>query len=285
MKTREPISIYEEALAAGKRAINAAAAKTGESAATTRDLDILFYGMACFDPLDDRAGYRVLFPNGLEESDGIPVHAASIWVRDREEVATARWPWFAWRNDYFLAEKRLLTITGLTPTALDASGFEGHVTNLQECDPSFQVSTTPDTVIEMVVDHGTLTSHVVNAEGMIVVRWRVKVEAGTPVRFEFGNYFVEIPPSVTQVFLANAGASSDALDINLRHFRLYRKLSTEPAKELPFQGPKTTPQSLGSLVLKDPTFGYITLLTPDVVCSAVQSRLSTSQASKTPVPK
>ena len=268
MAEKEPIHIYRNVLDAGADMVesDAPAAASG-----TRDLEILFYGMACFHP--DGAGYRVLFPNGLEPSHGIPAHAAAVWVRDRSELATARWQWFAWRNDFFLGESdQQLTINGLVTTDLDDNGFKnGYVTILKECDPTFEIGTDPDTVMEMRVDFGTLTVHEVNPRGMLVVRWLVKAEAGAPVRFNFGRNFIDVPPTADQVILANAGSSS-GMDENDRHFRLYRKLSSEPDKDLKHKRASKKANTSGGKP-KDPTFGYFNPETPDVVCSPVQSKL------------
>jgi len=302
MTTKDPlIGVYEEALRLAENA-----ARQGQTVSKAeRELEILFYGMMCFDPLADGSGYRVLFPNGLDltELTDIPVHAAGVWVRGRGARATARWSGLAFRNDFFVNQKHQLTITGLAKTPLDTDEFEGRVTNLQTCDPNFTIREDPDAVIQMIVDRGTLSAHVVNGGGMIVVKWAVQVDAGVPVRFTFGNDFVEIPPTVTQVFLANVSASSD--EETLRHFQLYRKLSTEPSKPLPFRGPERPNSRLtATLVLNEPTFGYLpgtiqaprskvvaapkpggfpsivgavpqstsVAQTPNVVCSAVVSR-------------
>lgn len=219
-----------------------------------RELEILFYGMMCFDPLPDRLGYRVLFPNGLDltELTDIPIHTAGVWVRDRSAATRVRWSGLALRNDFFVNGKRKLTITGLAQTRLVATAFEGRVTNLRDCDPQFTISKTPDAVIDMIVDRGTLSAHVANGAGLIVVKWVVQVENGGPVRFTFGDDFVEIPPNVTQVILANVSATSHPE--NFRDFQLFRKLSTSPSRPLSFQPPKTMPTAV--IELQEPTFGY-----------------------------
>ncbi len=234
-----------------------AAVNRDQSTSTTpggRELEILFYGMMCFDP--QRNGtYRVLFPNGMDLSalTDIPVHAAGLWVRDRGARATARWSGFAFRNDYFVQGKNKLTITGLAHTPLDATLFEGRVTSLKKCDPEFTIGPDPDAVIELLVDRGTLSAHVVNSQGMIVVRWAVQVSAGSTVRFTFGDDFVEIPPTVSQVFLANVSAGSEDTK---NDFQLFRKLATKPAKRLEYKRPELDPRDTGPLVLDEPTFGY-----------------------------
>lgn len=225
-----------------------------------RDLDIIFYGMMCFDPLEDGSGYRVLFPNGLDlpELMDIPVHAAGLWVRNRSANATAKWSGFAFRNDFFVgqkSQKHELTISGLAKTPLNSKNFERNVTNLQKCDPNFAVREEDrDTVMEMIVDRGTLSAHVVdNGTGMIVVKWTVKIQAGQNVRFSFGDAdFVEVGADAGQIFLVNVSASTT--EETTRHFQLFRKLSKESSKLLPFVPPATPPT--GALKLIEPTFGY-----------------------------
>jgi hypothetical protein len=106
---------------------------------------------------------------------------------------------------------------------------------------------------------------------MIVVRWLVKSEAGTAIRFYFGDAFVEVPPTATQVYLANAGAHS-GIENNDDHFKLYRRLFRNADADPKFQDPPNPPQPLGSVILNDETFKY-RLECPDKVCSAVQTRL------------
>jgi hypothetical protein len=217
-------------------------------------LEIFFYGMMCFDPLPGGSGYRVLFPNGLDLEDlaDIPVHAAGVWVRDRQAKTIVRWSGPAQRNDFFVNEKRQLTITGLKQTKLDTSAFEGRVTNLQDCDPEFKISDNPDAILTMLVDRGTLSAHRANDAGLIVVRWTVEVEDGAPVRFTFGGEFVEIPPEVTQVFLANVSPLSGAEGV--RDFQLFRKLSASRQTPLTYRLPRQLPQEY--IKLPDPTFGF-----------------------------
>lgn len=302
--------IIDEALSA---AINAAvpppmSSKVDEKRAPSgeRELDILFYGLMCFDPLPRGSGYRVLFPNGLDltELTDIPVHSAGLWIRGRDARVTSRWSGFALRNDFFVSGKQQLTISGLAKTPLDTTEFEGRVTNLQDCDPAFEVSDEPDAVIDMIVDRGTLSAHVGNDQGMIVVKWTVQVERGAPVRFAFGSDFVELPESVTQVVLANV--SPKPVLESVRDFQLFRKLATAPDRPLKYKLPNNPPTN--RLEVKEPTFGLLhaaaapepatepgsertpgnrlrdivgvvpqaaqdaVALTPDVVCSAVVSR-------------
>ena len=217
-----------------------------------RELEIIFYGLMCFDPLPDRRGYRVLFPNGrdLTALTDIPVHSPALWIRRRDERVTSRWSGIALRNDFFVSEKQQLTITGLEKTPLDTTDFEGRLTNLQDCDPEFRISDEPDALIEMVVDHGTLSAHVGHELGMIVVKWKVKVEAGASVRFSFGPDFVEVRPTATQVVLANV-SHKPQLE-GFRDFQLFRKLSANPDKLLEYKLPKNPPTD--RIDVNEPTF-------------------------------
>jgi hypothetical protein len=238
-------------------ALNAASQGTQEDPypeGGARELEILFYGMMCFDPLPGGRGFRVLFPNGMDlpELTEIPAHTAGLWVRARNAKATARWSGPSLRNDFFLNGSRQLTITGLTKTELDTTAFDGRVTNLQDCDSEFAIGDDPDAVIDMIVDRGTLSAHVANDAGLIVIRWAVQAEADVPVRFAFGSDFVEIPPTVQQVILANV--SADAQSENFRDFQLYRKLAAYPQRTLTYQPPQQMPPD--GIELQEPTFGY-----------------------------
>ena len=270
MKKKEPYSIYQMAIQRGMETDR----NEGRVAETKRKLEIIFYGMACFDPLPDKSGFRVLFPNGLQASDGIPEHGAAVWVRGRNDVAVAKWPWFAWRNDYFLGEGRTLQIKGLTPEGpLDAEGFEGRVTNLQQQNKHFKIKEKLDhtdaaIIMETPVDHGVLTARVVNEKNMIAAFWNVEVEPWSRIIFSFGDAYIEIPAETKQIFLANAGASHKDEDHH-RHFQLYRRLS-ESNEELHFKAPDPLPPPMDQL--DDPTFVYEASRCPDVVCSVVQSR-------------
>ena len=251
------VLINNELARAAEEAVNTQPSplqKTQGPPAPKRELQIFFYGMMCFDPLPGGSAYRVLFPNGLELQNlpGIPVHAAGVWVRGRQAKATVRWSGPAQRNDFFVNEKRQLTITGLKQTPLDTSAFEGRVTNLQDCDPQFKISDDPDAILTMLVDRGTLSAHRGNDAGLIVVRWTVQVEDGASVRFSFGGEFVEIPPEVTQVFLANVSPLSGAEGV--RDFQLYRKLSASRQTPLPYRLPRQLPENY--IKLPDPTFGF-----------------------------
>lgn len=249
-------------------------------------LEIIFYGMACF-ARQENGSYWVLFPNGLDEANGVPIHAAGVWVRDRHHLATTKWQGLAWRNDYFLADKRSLRISGLEATTLERGNLEEALVDLKRCDPAFTLSAAPDAVIDMTVDRGKLSVHVVNDAGMMVVRWEVTRERGGTVRFTLGDNFVEIGPEVEQVMLANAGSSSGMIGEDT-HFRLYRKLSTEPDKVLEPAEPQGSAHAQGTVFLREPTFGYgtpaapptpaagatgaermvnVLLLTPDKLCS------------------
>lgn len=255
--SNDPRSVHEILLSSSTQQ------QTVERIAGTRALEIIFYGMACFVP--QVGGYRVLFPNGLTGMGKIPIHLAAIWVRDRDQLATARWAGHAVNNDFFLHDRRVLTITGLVPTPLDATGMAGRLTDLVECDSGFTISPNPDAAIDMIVDQGKLTAHFVGPKGMSVVKWVVQAEASAPVRFYFGDNFVEVPPTVTQVMLANVGGPKTKRDDDDFHFRIYRKLSTEPDKELEYKEPKKGPLKTG-VKLKDPTMKY-GLRTPDKICS------------------
>jgi hypothetical protein len=265
-----PKALVEELESAVNRTKSEEARSTTTSGSTRR-IDILFYGMSCFDPLPDASGYRVLFPNGLHFQ---PTHICGVWVRDRIDLATVRWSGFWYpqlKNDFYLAEPRSLTITGLTRTPLDADAFDGHVINLQDADPAFTIARNPDAITEVVVDHGTLSAHVVNKNNMIVVKWTVTAAASATVRLNFGDDFIELPQNAKQVYLVNAGPGNSGED--WEHFRLYRKLSTEPEKPLEFpQASTSIATTLPHLDLIDPTFGYLEIMTPLIVCSSVQSR-------------
>ncbi|HJQ37560.1 MAG TPA: hypothetical protein VKB93_10505 [Thermoanaerobaculia bacterium] len=142
---------------------------------------------------------------------------------------------------------------------------------LQDSDPGFKIGASPDAVMDMILDHGTLSAHIVNEKGMIVVKWLVQADPSAPIRFTFGSEFVELPPTATQVYLANCGTSY-GMDTDDNHFRLYRKLSTEPDKPLAYVGPQQPPLPIETLDMDDPTFGQIGLLTPDGTCSGALSR-------------
>lgn len=244
-------------------------------ATTTRKLEILFYGMACFDPIDGGGGYRVLFPNGMTNTGGVDAHVAAIWVRDRNATATARWTGLIGKdaNDFTLVAPRSLTVGGLVRTPLDARALEGYVVNLRDCDPKFRIRN-PDTILDMVVDRGTLSAHEVNEKGMIVVGWEVEAPMGAPVRFYFDEDFVEVPPTADQVILANVGISGIE---DPGHFQLYRKLSEDKTTKLEMKFKGTKPPKKPSGWMKDPTIKY-RVTTPDFVCSPVMSRLSTEPA-------
>jgi len=221
------------------------------------ELEILFYGMTCFDPLPDGSGYRVLFPNGLDLAGltDIPIHTAGVWVRDRAVSPTVKWSAFSFRNDFFVNRKQKLTITGLAKTNLNIDEFEGRVLNMQDIDSDFTIRENPDAVMDVIVDRGTLSAHEVNDRRMIVVKWAVQVEGSEPVRFTFGDDFVEIPSEVKQVYLVNVSPVEG--DNPERHFQLFRNLSTDPNKTLNFKAPAqpTTPPT-ATLKLIDPTFEY-----------------------------
>lgn len=253
------LEIFEAALDAARETPGVEVPQSGER--DRRELEIIFYGLMCFDPLPDRSGYRVLFPNGrdLTALTDIPVHSPALWIRRRDERVTSRWSGFALRNDFFVSEKQELKITGLEETRLDSTEFEGRLTNLQDCDPEFRISDDPDALIEMRVDRGTLSAHVGHDLGMIVVKWKVQVEAGASVRFSFGDDFVEVRPTVEQVVLANVSHKPQLEGI--RDFQLYRKLSTNPDKPLEYKLPKNRPTD--RINVHEPTFGHSPAATSD----------------------
>jgi hypothetical protein len=236
----------------------------------SRRLTFVFYGMVCFDPYPKDKAYRVLFPNGLQSSNDVPMHVAGAWVRKRSEKAKAAWKdWCQYENDFFVEDNRKLNISGLAHTPLIADQFEGHVTNLKDCDRNFEIRDDHNSIIEMTVDRGTLTSHVVNEKGMIAASWVVYTNPGETVEMKFEDVQIEIPPSAHQVFLSNVEPEPS----DQYHFGLFRKLSTAPNDVLQHKMPPYAPQPLGSLELDDPTFGTRARC-PDVVCSVVQSKLS-----------
>src|SRR5262245_51354277 len=100
----------------------------------TTDLDIVFYGLACFDPFSSGRGYRVLFPNGLDaDFESNLRHVAGIWIRDRDKVPLKpSWEWFDFDNDFFLGDQRALMISGLVSKPLQTYDFEGHLTVLED---------------------------------------------------------------------------------------------------------------------------------------------------------
>jgi hypothetical protein len=237
---------------------------------TTRPLEIIFYGMVCFDPFNNGLGYRILFPNGLTSSEGIPAHSAGLWVRDRKHQCIAKWPGLAHNNDFFLDEKRSLRIDGLIKTEFKTD-IEDQLTNLSMCDGQkpFKVSAKPDAAIDMKADYGKFTAHVINKKQMIVVRWQVQAANDSPVYFCFDNDYVEVPPAASQLFLANVGNSRGMRSTD-SHFRLYRRLSTEPHEPLTHHDPPTFPKP-SRLHLKDPTYAYWDVRSPDIVCSPALS--------------
>jgi hypothetical protein len=281
----DKIEIYREAFEAGREAFERAKQIGRPKRANEDPLEIIFYGMVCFDPLEDRPGYRVLFPNGLDNDGVVPLHLAAVSVRDRAQPAGAQWRWLALENDFVLGEKRgLVTITGLAPSEFNDDDMNGRLTTLRAIDPTFTISDTPNAVMELVVDQGILSAHFVNTEGMIVVRWQVQRAKGQAVRFLFGDdTYIEIPATATQVMLVNAGR--DLAGDTSNHFRLFRRLTDDPKADLDFRLPQGPLAPLGAIALKDPTLAYGTLLpvgktvnladlvtldTPNVVCSSVQ---------------
>jgi hypothetical protein len=238
-----------------------------------RELEVIIYGLACFDELPRKNGYRVLFPDGRVPSpNAIPPHTAAVWVRERSETATARWPWRAGDNDYMVAEPRTLTIDGLVPTALNAADITDQILSLPKADPAYKLDAAPEAIIDLTIDQGTLTAHQFPT-GMIVVRWLLQAQDGKPVRFNFGSdAWIETTPATKQVILANAAMAETERMIGPSHFTLYRKLATVKSGELdPTQAaPAQTPMRLG-VTLIDPSHGYLRPRTPYVDCSPASS--------------
>jgi hypothetical protein len=241
-------------------------------AAMARELEVIIYGLACFDELPRGGGYRVLFPDGRVPSPhAIPPHTAMVWVRDRSETAVARWPWSAGNNDYTVAEPRKLTISGLKRTDLNANGLTDEILSLRKADPAYALDTAPEAIIDLTIDQGTLTAHQFPT-GMIVVRWLLHAEDGQPVRFNFGDdAWIETSPATKQVVLANAGKPEAQRMIGPSHFTLYRKLSTVKTGDLVPPIPVRMPMSLG-VTLIDPSHGYARPRTPDLDCSPASTR-------------
>jgi len=234
-----------------------------------RQIEILFYGMACFDRISPTE-YRVLFPDGRNLAGlGVPEHVASAWVRERKEVATVRWPWVAFRNDYIVGEPRTLSITGAEHTTLDDTQLIDRLTNLTDCDPEFTLAATPETIIELTIDRGILSSHQESEGAMIIVRWELQVEDRQQLRFSFGNdAWIEPPTEAVQIVLANAGADGGHLG-GPSHFRIYERLAADKSRELKWVPPRAAPDRQPATII-EPTNQY-RLMTPFVDCSAVFS--------------
>jgi hypothetical protein len=236
----------------------------------TRQLDIVFYGMTCFDAVD--GGYRVLLPDGRDAASmGIPVHNAAIWIRNRDKTAAARWDWPSQDNDFLIGDPCELQVTGANATELDTSGFEERLANLTDSDPNFTLADEPEAVVEMFIDRGTLTAHQFPT-GMILVKWRVEIEDNSVLRFDAGRNWIEVPPDADQVVIANAGTTSERSQRSrVSHFRLFRKLATEKTGNLEPQPPRTRPQQFG-VALIQPSHNYMIARSPRVDCSGVFAR-------------
>jgi hypothetical protein len=252
-------------------------------------LEIIFYGMACFDRVRG-GGFRVLFPDGREMG-----HIAGVWVRHRKKTATVRWEWISIGNDYFFTPSAF-EISGTKKTKLDAGKLEGFLINLKQCDPDFKIAREPQvTGILRHVDRGTLSAHVINTDGQIVVKWMLDIADRAQVRINFGKNFIEPPPNVSQVVLANVritgfspsklkdfvgspvswepdGESDGFVPFDLGEqddFQIYRKLSTEPDKPLVLKTPDKVAPSSGAVVIEPDD--YIQWETPNIKCSPVAS--------------
>ncbi len=231
-------------------------------------LEIIIYGLACFQSTNRGAAFRVLFPDGRNPAPyRIPPHKAALWVRERSSPATARWPFLVDRNDFAVDVRGKLTITGLKKTPLDDKNFSGRLADLRDSDPNFKIDANPEAIIEMTIDRGRLSAHEFPT-GMILVRWLADVEEGQKVTLSFADGYIELPEDTKQVVIANAGEPEDERIEGDNHFMLYRKLATQKTGQLrPLQS-RTTPQFQG-LTLIDPTHKYVRPRTPFVDCSSV----------------
>lgn len=230
----------------------------------TRQLEIIFYGLACFHKNEDGT-YRVLFPDGTGSNFGnVTAHGCAVWVRGRTQLTKARWPWFAFQNDFWVAEPRLLEIHGLNATALDDSGIVGCLPVITDSDPAFAIDTNPEAIVQMTVDRGVLKAHAFTS-GMILTQWMVEADERAAIEFRFGNYTLELDPGVTQVMLANVATTAGPPGTPDNHFRLYRKLGAVKTKDLTVPAPRVPPP-VGGLVPDDPSDAYRPM-TPRVDCS------------------
>ncbi|HEX7708074.1 MAG TPA: hypothetical protein VF701_16560 [Thermoanaerobaculia bacterium] len=230
----------------------------------TRHLEIIFYGLACFHYKDDGT-LGVLFPDGRNTSNigDVDAHTAALWVRGREAIATARWPWPASRNDFEIQEPSTLEIHGLKPTPLNVGDLRDHLPRLTDADPAFKLSPQPDTILKMTVDRGSLTAHVLG-KGMILTRWGVEADGDAPIKFACGQYSLVLAPDTHQVMIANVALNGDT---GSNHFRIYRKLGTNQEGDLEVPDRRLAAQS-GGLNLDDPSDGYSEkVLTPRIPCS------------------
>lgn len=231
-------------------------------------LEVIVYGLACFDKQGN--AYRVLFPDGRNTSAfDIPEHLAAVWVRDRDQLATARWPWRATGNDFTISGPRRLTISGLKKgAAVDDSKLLGRLPNMRDADSGFALAAEPDAIVDLRIDRGTLTAHAFPT-GMIVVRWLVDLDETKPTRLEFGDdAWIELEPGTKQVILANAGIANNERAHRGNHFMLYRKLASVKQGDLAVPQPDIAPPLLG-VTLLDPAHEYARPRTPLIDCSPV----------------
>ncbi len=231
----------------------------------TRHLDIIFYGLACFE--EQSFGYRVLFPDGRSpEPFDVPVHRMSIWARKRSEAVKASWSWSHGNNDFQVDEPSTLEITGLNPTIIKDASILGRLLKLRDSDSDFELSGRPETILRVDVDRGVLSAHAHGDDGMIVVRWRVEAEDDAAIRFVIGKNWIEIAPGTEQVILANAGVGAEQGSDS--DFNIYRKLATEKTGTIDPVKPDKDP--FPEIPVIEPS--DISLLCPFVDCSPAFSR-------------
>lgn len=232
----------------------------------TRQLEIIIYGMACFDE-QANGNYRVLLPDGRQPGPfRIPPHAAAVWVRGRDVPAPAQWQWPAERNDFTIGAPSKMSITGLNRTPLDKANFRDRLANLLDSDPDFKIDPNPQALVDFTIDRGTLTAHEFPS-GMKMAKWMVEADDGAAIRFVVGKNWIEIPEKAQQVIIANAGVTEEAGPSGDSHFLLFRKLSTNKLGQLAPKAPRTKPQLLG-IKLQQPSQRYVPR-TPRVDCSSV----------------
>ncbi|HKR65968.1 MAG TPA: hypothetical protein VJZ00_19710 [Thermoanaerobaculia bacterium] len=231
----------------------------------TRPLEIVFYGLACFDP--QPYGYRVLFPDGRNPAPyNVPPHHGWIGIRPQTEVVTARWPGGFALNNFPVPGRGQLEISGLRRTTFDNTQLLHRLSNLQDSDSGFAIDANPDALIDMVVDRGTLSAHQQPTQ-MILVQWQVEAEDDAAIRINFGSYWIELTPGTTQVILGNTGEAPNDMSGD-SDFMLFRKLATQKSGALPVVPPATTP--LGALNVIHPIDEF-TLTCPFIDCSSVVS--------------
>jgi hypothetical protein len=241
----------------------------------TRQLEFIFYGLVCFDP--QSYGYRVMFPDGRDPAPyKVPPHACWIGVRDQEEVLTTHWPGPIFKNNFVVPDRGRLQIAGLAGTQLNDSDFRGRVGNLKHSDPNFEIDSNPDMMYDVLIDRGVLSAHQQAVDGMIVVKWRVEALDDTPVRLNYGQYWLELGPGTTQVILGNTGSARN-LSLDNTDFLLFRKLAKVRTGDLPTALPVTTPLAAATVIHP---IDEIALMCPRVDCSCVVSNAGGSSATE-----